>query len=136
MSPDPVEVKVKDTLMWFQKARDDIHAAELLLPAALVDQVGFHCQQAVEKCLKGYLSWNDQPFKRAHDLNTLSDDCQKIDHTLKAELAVIAPLQQYAVEYCYPGPEVHPTQDEAEELIQLAKTIYQEIGRRLPFSID
>jgi HEPN domain-containing protein len=69
MSLDPV--KVEDTRIWFQKAQNDICAAELLLTKPLVDEVAFHCQQAVEKCLKGFLFWHGQPFKKTHALNIL-----------------------------------------------------------------
>lgn len=133
MSLDPV--RIEDTRSWFRKARHDIRAAELLMPEALVDEVAFHCQQAVEKCLKGFLFWHGRSFKKTHDLNILGLDCIQVDGNLQSILPAIAPLTQYAVEYRYPGPIVHPTDIEAEELIELAKSLYQAIAQLLPFPI-
>ena len=31
----------------------------------------YHCQQAAEKALKGYLALRDQPLERTHDLERL-----------------------------------------------------------------
>jgi len=134
MSLDPV--RVADTCSWFRKAQHDIRAAELLMSDPLVDEVSFHCQQAVEKCLKGFLFWHGQPFKKTHDLNLLSLDCIGIDASLQPILAATASLTQYAVEYRYPGPLMHPTEVEARDLIDLAKQIHGEIAGRLPFSVQ
>lgn len=62
MSLDPV--KVGDTRAWLSKARNDIRAAKTLLVDAqpLYDEISFHCQQAVEKSLKGFLYWHNQPI--------------------------------------------------------------------------
>jgi HEPN domain-containing protein len=44
-------------------------AAERLLKApALFGAAVFHCQQAAEKALKGFLAWHDTPFRKTHDL--------------------------------------------------------------------
>jgi len=135
MSLDPI--KVQDTSNWFRKAKNDIRAAELLVSDSdLVDEVAFHCQQAVEKCLKGYLFWNGHPFEKKHDLNLLSQNCLLIDGSLNSVLIGVAPLTQYAVEYRYPGPLVHPTDAEARGFIQLSKTVYGAIAPKLPFAIS
>ena len=134
MSLDPI--RIADTCSWFRKAQNDIRAAELLMPEGLLDEVAFHCQQAVEKCLKGFLFWHGKPFKKTHDLNVLSLDCVQIDGNLQAVLATIAPLTQYAVEYRYPGPLVHPTDVEAKDLIQLSRNLYDAIAPKLPFPIS
>jgi hypothetical protein len=34
----------------------------------LLGEVVFHCQQAAEKAMKGFLSWHDSPFGKTHDL--------------------------------------------------------------------
>jgi len=133
MSLDPI--KVADTCSWFRKARDDIRAAELLMSGPLVDEVSFHCQQSVEKCLKGFRFWHGLPFRNIHDLNLLSQDCIAIDPSLHSVLTATASLTPYAVEYRYPGPLVHPTEEEARDLINLAKKIDAEITGRLPFSV-
>jgi HEPN domain-containing protein len=49
---------VAETRAWFAKAFHDIRAAEALATASppLSDEAVFHCQQAAEKALKGFLT--------------------------------------------------------------------------------
>jgi HEPN domain-containing protein len=56
MQPDAV--RRADTLAWLRKAEGDLRAAAVDLGAdpPLVDDALFHCQQAVEKALKGLLT--------------------------------------------------------------------------------
>lgn len=37
------------------------------------EAIGFHAQQAVEKCLKAVLSFHQIPFRKTHDLGELID---------------------------------------------------------------
>jgi HEPN domain-containing protein len=53
------DLRIKEVQTWLEKARQDLEAAAWLLesPSSLYGAVGFHCQQAVEKALKAYLTW-------------------------------------------------------------------------------
>jgi HEPN domain-containing protein len=54
---------------WFARAQRDLASSErLLLQPAFPAEVVFHCQQAAEKALKGFLVWHNQPFRKTHDL--------------------------------------------------------------------
>jgi hypothetical protein len=55
MQPDPV--RMEDTRGWLVNAQKDLRSAEHGLSAAppLLEDVVFHCQQAIEKALKGFL---------------------------------------------------------------------------------
>ena len=59
---------VADTRGWLGKAKEDLQAAkQLLRPSkALSSAAIFHCQQAAEKALKGFLAWPDVPFRKTH----------------------------------------------------------------------
>lgn len=73
MQPDPQ--RRADTQSWLRKASSDLRYAEIDLaarPAAPEDAV-FHCQQAVEKALKAFLVWHDEPFQKTHDLGKLGN---------------------------------------------------------------
>ncbi|HEX2172029.1 MAG TPA: HEPN domain-containing protein [Dehalococcoidia bacterium] len=61
---------------WLRKAEHDIRTAEYAshIPD-LTDIVAFHAQQAVEKALKAFLIWHDQPFRKTHDLAELVSLC-------------------------------------------------------------
>jgi len=55
------------------KARNDLETARLLfsLPDSPTDTAIYHCQQAAEKCIKGWLLWRGQVFPRTHHLGVL-----------------------------------------------------------------
>jgi len=52
------EEKKQEVQQWLIKSEHDLQAAQLLFDsqASLLDVVVYHCQQAVEKALKGYLT--------------------------------------------------------------------------------
>jgi HEPN domain-containing protein len=74
-----------DTLSWFEKAHKDLRCAQIDLaadPPAPEDAL-YHCQQAAEKALKGFLVWHDQPFPKTHDLGRLGNQAVGLDQTLE-----------------------------------------------------
>ena len=66
---------------WLTKASHDLDAARMLSDAqpALLDIAAFHCHQAVEKELKGFLAYWDQKNERSHDLRLLIDRVSQIE---------------------------------------------------------
>lgn len=58
---------------WLVKAHSDLRSARALVALAepATDTAIYHCQQAAEKALKGYLAFRDQPLERTHDLDRL-----------------------------------------------------------------
>ena len=61
---------------WLLRAQRDLKTADrLAADADLAGMVTFHCQQAAEKALKGYLASRNQPFRRTHDLRELLGQC-------------------------------------------------------------
>src|ERR1700733_4605054 len=60
---------------WLRHAGDDARIARGCLDLAPPAHGGaaYHCQQAVEKLLKGFLVLADIDFRRTHDLDTLAD---------------------------------------------------------------
>lgn len=93
--------RVEDTRSWFLKAQDDLRGAEVDLAAdpPLIEDALFHCQQAVEKALKGFLTWHDRPFRKTHSLIELGGQCSAIDATLDDLLRNAAKLTAYATVY-------------------------------------
>ena len=132
MPPDPV--RVADTRAWLLKAGDDLRGAEVDLEAVppLLGDALFHCQQAVEKSLKAFLTWHDHPFRKTHDLGEVGGQCVRIDPTLEPLLRQASPLTEYAWKFRYPGdvPELSPT--EAAASLALAHTVLAAVRSRLP----
>ena len=54
-----------DTKAWLSKASNDLRAAAVGLKAEppLLEDVLFHCQQAVEKSFKALLAFHDRLFR-------------------------------------------------------------------------
>ena len=132
MEPDPV--RAADTRSWLAKAADDLRGAEIDLSAdpPLLSDALFHCQQVVEKVLKAFLTWHDEPFRKSHDLGELGGRCAKIDPSLEPLLRQAAPLTEYAWKYRYPGESSEPVRTEAEESLSLARQIAEAVRSRLP----
>lgn len=99
---------------WHEKARADAEAARDLLSLGKPvhgDPVCFHCQQAVEKTLKGLLvahGADDPP--RVHDLVYLLDALRKICSDVPALDDDVEYLDRFSVSFRYPGASATPEQ--------------------------
>ena len=118
---------------WLSKADEDYGLAQYLYsegaryPAA----IGFHCQQAIEKYLKAFLTSQGIEFPKTHNLIDLSLLAGRADECLAQELEETAVLNPYGVEYRYPGdaPEMLP--GEVGIVFAIAKRAREAILRRL-----
>jgi len=63
----------------------------------------FHCQQAAEKALKGFLVWHDQPFPKTHDLGRLGKQAVELDPTLEPLIDEVVEFAKYAWMFRYPA---------------------------------
>jgi HEPN domain-containing protein len=86
---------------WFQKAASDLRGAEVDLAATppLVEDALFHCQQAAEKAMKGFLTAYDRVFRKTHDLDELGQACEAIDSALATVLGPTRDLTVFAWEF-------------------------------------
>jgi HEPN domain-containing protein len=132
MPLDPV--LAADTRAWLRKAAIDLRGAEADLAAAppIREDAVFHCQQAAEKALKGFLTYHQQPFGKTHDLRDLSRKCLEIDPALEPTLEPAIPLTWYAWKFRYPGAPEEPTPQESDEAWMIAGRLVQAILDRLP----
>lgn len=129
--------KIKLARGWFRKALNDLATARhvLLAEPPLTESAVFHCQQAAEKSIKGFLLWYDKPFTKTHNIREISGAAIDIDSDLEVLLREAAELTPYAVAYRYPedSGEVHePTLSESRKAIELAQKVYDEVLGRLP----
>ena len=104
MPVDPV--LVSETQAWLRKAAQDLRAASHSLTAAppLLDDVVFHCQQAAEKALKGFLMWNNIPFRKTHSLEEIGRQGLDLGSTPQHLVDQAALLTEYAWKFRYPTP--------------------------------
>jgi len=120
-----------ETRRWLERAQGDLRAAEICaaeLPAAAL----FHCQQAAEKYLKAFLTWNQTVFRKTHDLGELVVACARIDPVLESALESAEGLSKYAWQFRYPGAPYEPDAQEAAAGLVLAEQVGAAIVSRLP----
>jgi HEPN domain-containing protein len=111
---------------WFEKGEHDLETARTMLGVASppTDIVCFHCQQAAEKYLKGFLAWHATPPSRTHDLAALLTDCAALDARLASLLPLAVGLTDYAMDVRYPGlPHSDPGVAEARAALDAAREI-------------
>ena len=126
-------MRTADTRAWLVRARNDLRGAEIDLAASppLLGDAAFHCQQAVEKALKAFLTWHDRPFRKTHDLVELGSECVAIDPTLEPHLRHTAALTEYAWRYRYPGEPAGPEETEVRKALDRAHAVVTLIHERL-----
>jgi len=131
----PVDpVRIANTREWLLRVEEDLTSADRLIESfsPLVRPALFHCQQAVEKAFKAFLTWYDVPFRRIHVLEELAAACLRLDPSLEALLARSTPLSAYAVRFRYPGAPYQPTLEEARAAEAIAREVFEAILARLP----
>jgi HEPN domain-containing protein len=129
--------RVADTAAWLRRAALDLRAAQVDLAAtpALLGDAAFHCQQAAEKILKGFLTWYDVPFRRTHDLAEIGQQCSSLDTSIEPTCRRAERLTAYAWIFRYPGDVEEPTRPEVEEALTLAREVYEAVLSRLPAEV-
>jgi len=114
---------------WVLLADKDLHAAELLFKDScpLTSIIAFHCQQTIEKYLKGFLIEKDVPLIKTHDLIKLNGMIKEIKDLGIDENKLII-INKVYVDSRYPGgfglmPDGAPTNKQAKEFIEFAKEV-------------
>jgi HEPN domain-containing protein len=127
--------KIGEVRVWLKKAADDLRGADIDLGASppFIEDALFHCQQAAEKAMKGFLAAHDRIFRKTHDLDELAMACEAVDQSLKEVLEAARELTVFAWEFRYPGDAPVPPLEEVKEYRRVAGRVYQAIRERLPF---
>ncbi len=110
---------------WMKKAKNDLISAEKLSkePNIVLDTAIYHCQQAAEKALKGYMIHLDIEFPRTHDLRVLLNMVSVKDRDMFEFIEIAEYLTSLSVEFRYPDDEMEPTEDEFNEAYYNAKMV-------------
>jgi HEPN domain-containing protein len=130
----PEEFLLDETSQWLRRAKEDLEAATLLSQSAKARPALFHCQQAVEKSLKAFLTWHQRVFAKTHDLEELGRACCSVDGSLADILVRASPLTHFAWRFRYPSAPYEPDLVEAAESLKTATEVYEQILKRLPAS--
>ena len=121
-----------ETREWVQFAEDDFQAACDLMRRKkhpLFNNVGFNCQQCVEKYLKARAVEAGQPVIKTHDLVTLIKKVLPVEPLWSAFLTTAQHLTSYAVAFRYPGHVA--TRQDARKALADCRAIRKEVRASL-----
>ena len=111
---------------WLTKAQHDLASARVLAASSLplLDTAIYHCQQAAEKAVKGFLVFCDQEFERVHDIEVLIRAAVPHAAGFSAWVDVGRRLTPYARIFRYPGYVTEPTREQFNEAMSAAERLY------------
>lgn len=122
---------------WLTRASHDLQAARTLAAGEepLLDTAIYHCQQAAEKAVKGWLQSQDDPFPKTHDIEDLVAQAAKLHRDFNQLAKAAAVLTPYVSAFRYPGggsDEPMPSSEEFDTALQHAQAIYDFVLNLLP----
>jgi len=119
---------------WLIKAQRDLASARVLAASdpPLFDTAIYHCQQAAEKAVKGYLVFCDQEFERTHDIELLVRTAALYAQEFVDWIDVGIELTPYARLYRYPGLATEPDHEQVEQALSAADELYTFVVSLLP----
>ena len=89
-----------------------------------IEVLGFHCHQAVEKCIKAVLAMRQVEFRKIHDIKTLVDLAR--DGGLEVPSAEqLEALTPFAVEFRYRALPQDSSPVERDRMPALARAVYE-----------
>lgn len=133
-----MQEKIDQVKNWLDKASIDLVSARRLAtgPEPLFDTAIFHCQQAAEKALKGWLVFNDRRFDKTHDLRLLVSYAISIDPDFVTLQDAAERLTPYATAYRYPGDYLSPDVEEFDQAYADAAAFLSLVMGKFPFEIE
>lgn len=128
MSPEKKEL----ILAWYEKADQDILAAEIVADAnpILYDVAAFHAQQCAEKYLKAFIAFNEQFPPKVHNLAHLLDLTKNFDDSFE-ELREAESLSKYSVRSRYPDDFEIESKEEINDILKLAKRVKDFVRQKI-----
>ncbi len=118
---------------WLKKSNDDIKAAKILKDNNGPNEISaFHCQQAIEKALKGYLLLKTKKHFDGHNLTFLCRQATKIDKKFNEWLDESYSLNRFYIETRYPTDTPIGLEDlRLEKIYNMAKEMYDFISAEI-----
>ncbi len=107
---------------WLEKVIHDIGSAKIIhqhLPY-YHDTIAFHCQQAVEKSIKGILVYYGKDFKYSHYLPYLINLLSQLIPVTDEEEDKAILLNQFSVEIRYPNTTIALSEEDIINAIEIA----------------
>ncbi|EKD23460.1 MAG: HEPN protein [uncultured bacterium] len=115
---------------WLQIAKEDLKSAKILLKHELFGTVVYHCQQASEKSLKGYLAFKKQELLKTHDLVKLLELCALFDKKFDEKQEAAKYINPFATKFRYPADYNVLKYDEALQAVKYTISIVKFIEKK------
>ncbi len=111
---------------WLERAECDLDSARILKDNDGDNcNAAFHCQQCIEKALKGYLLYKTEKHVDGHNLTFLCRSACRIDRKFDEWLDESTSLNRYYIETRYPTDVGFDVADsELEKIYKMAKDMY------------
>ncbi|MEK7409399.1 MAG: HEPN domain-containing protein [Acidobacteriota bacterium] len=119
---------------WVRKAEHDLEAARRIMAVdegCPYDTACFHCQQAVEKYLKAFLTLLGIQAPRTHDLDKLAA-LVPTERQLSLSVTTLVAMNPYAVDIRYADDWREPQRDDAIRCLEVAEAVRKEVRSQLP----
>jgi len=117
---------------WFDIADKDLASARFLQKMRPIPHeiICYHCQQAAEKYLKGFLVLQGDQIMKTHDLTLLNETCSNFDKDFKTVADDCLMLTDYGINVRYPFP-LEITETDVELAIASAGKIKAFISKKV-----
>lgn len=99
-------------------------------PEIPIEILGFHCHQAVEKCVKGVLAIHRVEFRKIHDIKTLVDLARDVGVEVPSSDDLEA-LTPFAVEFRYRALPQGKSPVARDTMLALAREVHEWAERRI-----
>lgn len=128
------EAKGEIVRQWLTRAERDLGSAERLAtgPTPYLDTASYHCQQAGEKAVKGFLAFALHELEKTHDVERLVKLAEAYEPTFQHHRSAARLLTPYATRFRYTGEALEPSLDEFNEAFEAAKGLYCFVLSLLP----
>lgn len=128
------------TQEWMTKSLHNLQTARIVADSlnGPLDTAIYHCQQAAEKAVKGWLTSQSVTFEKTHDIRRLVKQAEKIESNFSRLTAAAEVLTPYATAFRYPGLtfEPMPTREEFDAALKDTQTIYDFVLNLLPKEVQ
>jgi len=125
--------------LWLGFAREDLRVAEMALKEGIFNQVCFHAQQCVEKCLKALIEYRGRVPPRTHSIADLLTALDERDRRSVPAQELLR-LDRFYIPTRYPDalpgslPEGLPRQVDAEHALNMARRSWKAVSKILNVS--
>lgn len=122
---------------WLSLADMDYQSAKFLMQMRPVplEIICYHCEQAAEKMLKGFLVYHNVDVPKTHDLVQLCELCSSISPEFESVSEMCLDLSPYAVQIRYPS-HIELEKADMQNALNDCQRVFDFIHERLVFDQD